>query len=100
MARAALETAASYAWFGTKFRAALDQLIDNNMMGIIDDLEDELLKTLFASRVADVEKFYNPTNIVTIVGHITKKVPHHESVGVCYEILCEVAHPNMLGRSI
>jgi hypothetical protein len=48
----------------------------------------------------DAETFYNPTNIVTIVDHITKKIPHQEEVGSCYRFLCEVAHPNMLGRSL
>jgi hypothetical protein len=99
MARAALETVASYAWFSTKVRPAIDSLVENNQIGYVEDLEDELLKTLFASRI-ETETFYHPTNIVTVIGHITKKVPHQEDVGRCYETLCEVAHPNMLGRSI
>ena len=37
---------------------------------------------------------------MTIIGHIAKKVPEQEDVGACYGILCEVAHPNMLGRSL
>jgi hypothetical protein len=100
MARAAIETAASYAWFQTKVRPAIDTFVEQNMLGYIEDLEDELLKTLFASQLEDIGKFYNPMNIVTIIGHISGKIPDQEEVGRCYAVLCEVAHPNMLGRSI
>src|SRR5271166_4308045 len=100
MARAAIETAASYAWFQSKVRPAIDTFVEQNTIGHIEDLEDELLKTLFASRSEEVEKFYNPTNIVTIIGHISSKIPDQEDVVKCYTALCEVAHPNMLGRSI
>jgi hypothetical protein len=100
MARAALETSASYAWFQTKVRPGIDAVIGRDQLVKNEQLEDEILKTLWASRLEDAEAFYNPTNIVTIIGHITKKVPHQEDVGGCYAILCEVAHPNMLGRSI
>ena len=34
---------------------------------------------------------------MTIIDHISKKVPEQGNVGACYRILCEVAHPNMLG---
>ena len=100
MARAALETSASYAWFQTRMRQSLASVIGKNEFIAAEILEDELLKTLWASRAEDVEQFYNPTNIVTIIGHLTKKIPHHEEVSDFYSILCEVAHPNMLGRSI
>ena len=101
MARAALKTAANYAWFQAKVRPAIDAVIGKEEM-IIDlgALEEELLKTLWASRLEEAEKFLNPTNIVTIIGHITKKIPDQEDVGTCYGLLCEVAHPNMLGRSL
>ncbi|HUI22276.1 MAG TPA: hypothetical protein VLZ74_14685 [Methylocella sp.] len=99
MGRAGLETVANYAWFQTKVRPAIESLIENKQMGYVADLEDELLKTLFASRM-ETEEFYHPTNIVTVIRNIAKKIPHQEDVGPCYETLCEVSHPNMLGRSI
>jgi hypothetical protein len=102
-ARAALETSASYAWFQSKMRPGIEAAIGKLTEGILVDfgpLETELLKTLWASRLEDAETFYNPTNIVTIVDHITNKIPHQEDVGPCYRLLCEVAHPNMLGRSM
>lgn len=103
MARAALETAASYAWFQVKIRPGINASIGQHENRIFVDtqpLEDELLKTLYASKLKDADAFYIPTNIVTIIDHITKKFPHQEDVGPTYYILCEVAHPNMLGRSI
>jgi hypothetical protein len=100
MARAALETSASYAWFQTRIRPGIDAVIGKDQFVDFEQLEIEILKTLWASRLEDVEEFYNPTNIVTIIGHITKKIPEQEDVGACYGILCEVAHPNMLGRSL
>jgi len=101
MARAALETSASYAWFQTKWRPSIDVVIGKDKT-IVDfgPLEAELLKTLWASRLEDADALYNPTSIVTIIDHITKKVPDQEDVGPCYKLLCEVAHPNMLGRSL
>ena len=101
MARAALETSAAYAWFQSRTRPGIDAVIGKDQFVVdFEQLEIEILKTLWASRLEDVEAFYNPTNIVTIIGHIAKKVPEQEDVGACYGILCEVAHPNMLGRSL
>lgn len=108
MSRAALETAASYAWLQTEIRPALEQvaqrdaptLVKYEENGILKDLEDKLLKVVFASKAPDAEKFYNPTNIVTIIEKIAKKIPHQEAIAGIYFDLCEVAHPNMQGRSL
>jgi hypothetical protein len=94
---------ANYAWFQTKFRPGIEAAIGKLADKIIIDtgpLEDKLLKTLWASRLENVEAFYNPQSIVTIIGHITKKIPDQQEMGDCYGLLCEVAHPNMLGRSL
>jgi len=103
IARAALESSACYAWFQTKMRPGIEGAMGKLTERIIVDfrpLETELLNTLWASRLEDAETFHNPTNIATIVDHITKKIPDQEDVGRCYRLLCEVAHPNMLGRSM
>lgn len=105
MSRAALETAASYAWLQTEIRPALEQvaqgdaptLVKYEENGVLKDLEDKLLKVVFASRAPDAENFYNPTNIVTIIEKIAKKVPHQEAVAGIYFELCEVAHPKHAG---
>ena len=62
-------------------------------------LEEVSLRSIFASRLPDSEDIYSPTNIVTIIGRISK-ISGVEFVKSFYEILCEIAHPNWLGRSL
>ena len=101
MARAALETSASYTWFQIRFRPGINSAIGKDLIvEDMDELEKGILKTLWASKLEDFEVSYNPTNIITIIDHITNKIPDQEDVGPCYRLLCEVAHPNMLGRSL
>jgi hypothetical protein len=103
VARAALETSAAYNWFQNTIRPGIESAIGKLGQGLLVDLaplETEFLKTLWALRLEDAEAFYNPKNIVTIIDHITKKAPHQEDVGPYYRLLCEIAHPNMLGRSL
>jgi hypothetical protein len=102
MSRAALETAAAYAWLQTEIRPALDQIgaadsptiIKYDDQGVIKDLEDKLVKVVYASKLKGQEPFYNPTNIVTIIEKIAKKIPEQEPMAEAYYLLCEVAHPN------
>ena len=108
LSRAALETAASYAWLQTEIRPALAQVAQGNTPtmikyedgGVAKDLEHKLLKVVFASRLEDAEAFYSPTNILTIIQKVATKVAHQSAVAEIYSLLCEVAHPNMLGRSL
>jgi hypothetical protein len=78
----------------------LDPSVDfRNTTVMSEDFEDLLLRTLFATRLPGSEEFYKATNIVTIITRISKS-PSQESVLKTYELLCEVAHPNFLGKSI
>ena len=102
MARSALETTVQYVDFTRTISATLEGMpkvdVRQNLI-ISGDLEKYLLKTVFASRREGDEEFYKPTNIVTIINRIAK-IDVHEMVGSHYETLCEVAHPNFLGRSL
>jgi len=100
MARAALETAAAYYWFQGQVRPELEAVIGKDAFVELGNLEEILLKTLWASKLEETEEYLNPTNIITIINRIVKKFPEQEDVRNCYRVLCEVAHPNMLGRSI
>jgi hypothetical protein len=108
MSRAALETTAAYAWFQTEVRPALEKVAESNSPILVKyqeqdkviDLEHKLLKVVFASNLEDAEKYCNPRRIGKIIGDIAKKVPHQEVISRTYFALCEVAHPNMLGRSV
>jgi hypothetical protein len=97
MSRAALETAASYAWFQTEVRPAIEKIGRGDTPTTVPDLENKVL-VVFASRQEDQEEFYSLTNILTIIGHITKKIPGQEVLAETYEALCEVSHPNWMGR--
>ena len=82
--------------------ATLEQIGDVDFRKVVvisEDLEKFLLKTVFASRRADDEEIYKPTNILTIITRIAKS-PNQENISSFYETLCEVAHPNFLGRSV
>jgi hypothetical protein len=78
----------------------LDPSVDFKQSIVIsEDFEKLLLKTLYATRLPGSEEFYSPTNILTIIARISK-TPTQDSVLKTYELLCEVAHPNFLGKSI
>lgn len=64
-----------------------------------EELEHYSLKTIFASRLPDADAIYNPTNIVTIITRIAKS-PGQEFLNPTYGVLCEAAHPNLLGRAL
>ena len=96
-ARAALETVANYSWFQSLVRPRFNAVVVSGDKHIIlQEIEVELLRTLFASRQNSAEDFYKPLNIVTKIQNITKKMQQTELLPN-YELLCEVVHPNMIG---
>ena len=113
LARSALESGAQFVDAARTISATIGDPLDRtNPHNILDattdlrrsvllckPLEEYLLKTVFASRLPNAEDFYRPTNIVTIIQRISKS-PGQEFVLPTYETLCEVAHPNFLGRSL
>ena len=113
LARSALETAAAFVdasrtvtaticGKGTKQTPGtiLDPPTDLRKTAVVsEELELYSLKTIFASRLPESETIYNPTNIVTIITRISK-IQAQEFVLPTYGVLCEAAHPNMLGRAL
>jgi hypothetical protein len=113
LARSALETAAAFVDAARTVSATIIGKPKDGKPGCIldpdvdlrttfvgsEDLERYSLKTIFASRLPESETIYNPTNILTIITRISK-IPQQEFVLSTYEILCEAAHPNMLGRML
>jgi len=114
LARSGLETAAQFVDFARTVSATLDLFttekiqpgspldpaIDLHTTVLASEvLEKYLLKTIFVSRLSDADELYKPTNIVTIISRIAKS-PGQEAVRPAYDLLCEVAHPNFLGRSL
>lgn len=102
LARSALESAVQFVDTSRTISATLNGLAEHDFKQdfvVSSDLENIILKTVFASRLPDSEDFYSPTNIVTIIGRISK-IPGQAGVHTNYGVLCEVAHPNFIGRSI
>lgn len=104
VARAAIETVANYAWFQRIVRPSLDDvwsfhnstIAKGESIVIISELEDEILRTLYASREQEADKIYSPKNIVTKIQNISK-LPNQACLMQSYAKLCEYVHPNMLG---
>jgi hypothetical protein len=102
LARSALEGTAQFADAARTISATLDGLSDVDREANIvvsTDLEAFLLKTVFASRLPIDDPIYHPTNIVTIVQRISK-IEGQSLVLATYQDLCEITHPNFLGRSV
>jgi len=102
LARSALEATAHFFYSAQTITEALEAIARvefSTHMVASTELEELLLKTVFASRLPTMESFYNPTNILTILRHVSK-VKGQEFVQPTHEILSEFTHPNFLGRSL
>lgn len=102
VARAALESAIQYVNAARTITATIDPIFGTDLTKNIaasEALEDYLLKTVYASRLPDTEKYYSPTNILTLLNR-TAKITGMSNIALHYGALCEVAHPNFLGRSV
>jgi hypothetical protein len=111
LARAGIETAAQFADMARRTTATLigvtpekGRLLDPEIdlrKNIVasEDFEDLVLKTLFATRLPGIEDFYQAKNVIGIIQNASKVVGQELLLGM-YERLCEVAHPNFLGKSI
>ena len=107
LARSALETAAAYLDAARTVSATINKqspFVDPDLelrtqYVTSTDLEEYSLKTIFSSRLKSSDDIYSPTNIVTIISRLSK-APTQGFVFQAYELLCEVAHPNWLGRSL
>jgi hypothetical protein len=113
LARSALETAAAFVDAARTVSTTIIGTTTDGKPGLIldsdvdlrttvvtsEELERYSLKTIFASRLPESETIYNPTNIATIIARISK-IPAQGFVLSTYGILCEAAHPNMLGRML
>ena len=109
LARAILETAASFQVAARTVSATLTghkgpSIFDpdfniHQMVASSTELEEYALKTIFSSRLSGDDDIYIPTNFLTIIAKVAK-APHQEFLAKCYEMLCEVSHPNFMGRAL
>jgi hypothetical protein len=102
LARSALETVAQFVEVARRVAPTVSELVRHSFVSdliVSQELEDIILKSVFASKLPDKEDYYSPTNIMTIIARIAKS-PGQERISLSYSELCEVTHPNFLGRSV
>ncbi|MGP6089747.1 hypothetical protein [Antarctobacter jejuensis] len=102
VARAAVESVVQFLDVSRKVSPTLEDLqkLDfSNHIIASTELEELILKSVFSSRLPDAEKELNPTNILTILKRVSK-IKGHSDLMAHYGVLCEVTHPNFLGRSV
>ena len=102
IARSAMENVAQYLDTARTIAATFDRMNSCDFSQHVitsKDIEELILKTVFASRLKDSEDYYKPINIVTIINRISK-IQTQNRVLEQYSKLCEVTHPNFLGRSV
>ena len=102
VARAAVESVAQFLDISRKVSPTLEDLQKHDFQNRVvasSELEELVLKSVFSSKLPDAEKELNPTNILTILQRISKNRGQNDLMAR-YGVLCEVTHPNFLGRSV
>ncbi|MBB3545488.1 hypothetical protein FHT97_006259 [Rhizobium sp. BK399] len=101
LARSALESAIQFVHDARTISHTLDELgkLDLTTTGVQSEaLEAFLLQSVYASRQSGADEIYKSKNILTVIEKIAK-VAKDDPIAAEYEILCELTHPNFLGRS-
>lgn len=102
LARSAFESAIQFVNDARTISSTLDDACKTDLYNHLvtsKELEHFLLKTVFSSRSAGSEEIYKSTNILTVIDKIAK-LAKDDSIKTQYELLCELTHPNFLGRSV
>lgn len=102
VARAAVEGVAQFLDISRKVAPTLEDMQKYDFQDRIvvnSELEELVLKSVFSSKLPDAEPELNPTNIITILQRISK-ICGQNNLMARYGVLCEVTHPNFLGRSV
>ncbi len=101
LARSALESSVQFVQDARTISASLEQVLKHDLTSGIatsTELEQYLVQTVYASRQTGTDEIYKSKNILTVLDKIAK-VAKDEPIKEEYELLCEVTHPNFLGRS-
>jgi hypothetical protein len=99
--RSALETSVQFLDVARSVSATIEKMFKEadftNTFIVSNELEAYRAKTILANRTPSALDEYRPTNIVTIIDRIAK-IHGQADVKRHYEVLCEIAHPNFMGR--
>lgn len=102
LARSALESAIQFVHDARTMTATLTPVLDLDLTKSLvssTELENLILMTVYATRRTGSEEIYKSRNILTVIDKIAK-VAKDDPLKDEYEILCELTHPNFLGRSV
>lgn len=101
LARSALESALQFVHDARTISSCFDEIMKGDLTAAVvtsEELEAFLLQAVFASRQSDADPIYKSKNILTVIEKIAK-VAKDDPIAKEYETLCELTHPNFLGRS-
>ncbi|MFL0690721.1 MAG: hypothetical protein ACJLUP_00855 [Agrobacterium tumefaciens] len=101
LARSALESAIQFVHDARTISHTLSELMKLDLKTTAvqsETLEAFLLQSVYASRQSGAEEIYRSKNILTVIEKIAKIV-RDDPIAAEYEVLCELTHPNFLGRS-
>lgn len=102
IARSALESAIQFVHDARTMSSTLEDVAKADLarnVATSTELEAFILQTVFASRQSGADEIYKSKNILTVIDKIAK-VAKADPLKERYEVLCEVTHPNFLGRSL
>jgi hypothetical protein len=102
LARSALESAIQFVYDSGRMSGAIDEVSKLDLSTSIvshEVLEAVIVQTVYASRQSDSDPIYKSKNILTVIEKIAK-LAEKDPIASEYELLCELTHPNFLGRSV
>jgi hypothetical protein len=97
--RSLLELSSSYLMNVNSVEKVIEQLPADMTSACFtsQDLEENVLKYIWGTRLPGEEDIYKQTNILTVLQKLTR-APQADQLLPRYERLCEVAHPNVIGN--
>lgn len=102
LARSALESAIQFVHDARTMSSTLEDVCKEDLVDKVatsEELERLILQTVYASRQSGDGDIYKSKNILTVIDKIAK-VAKDDPLKEQYELLCELTHPNFLGRSL
>ncbi len=99
LARSLLELATAYLVSANRIDGVLRQLdFSGGKVWASSEFEEMLVRMIWGTRLGDPEPHLKQTNILTLIQKLAKD-PKASDVLPHYEVLCEIAHPNVVGYS-
>lgn len=99
LTRSAIEVACSYLTNANTLDKTFEELqFPPNTVVVSQEIEELIVKMIWATRMGDSAPYLKQTNILTIIQKLAKN-PKAKDILPLYEYLCEIAHPNVIGNT-